>query len=80
MLAKSVSGDHVGEWSTKGGRATLATDDVLNKAVDIARLQVPPRAQNWNASIDSRMYAGFGFKEVPEAYDEDEREMPAVLK
>ena len=44
MLAKPVLGDHVGEWSTKGGRATLATDDVLNKAVDIARLQVPPRA------------------------------------
>ena len=27
-----------------------------------------------------RMYAGFGFEEVPEAYDEDECEMPAVLK
>lgn len=27
-----------------------------------------------------RMNAGFGFEEVPEAYDEDECEMPAVLK
>jgi len=26
------------------------------------------------------MYAGFGFEEVPEAYDEDDGEMPAVLK
>ena len=43
-LAKSVLGDHVGEWSTKGGRIALATDDVLTKAVDITRLQVPPRA------------------------------------
>ena len=44
MLAKPVLGDHVGEWSTKGGRETLATDDVLAKTIDITRLQVPPRA------------------------------------
>ncbi len=27
-----------------------------------------------------KMYAGFGFEEVPEAYDEDDGEMPAVLE
>ena len=43
-LAKWVFGSHVGEWSTKGGRITLASDDVLTKAVDITRVQVPPRA------------------------------------
>ena len=43
-LAKSVLGDHVGEWSTEGGRITLDNDDVLTKAVDITRIQVPPRA------------------------------------
>ena len=30
--------------------------------------------------VARRMYAGFGFEEVPEAYDEDDGEMPAVLK
>ena len=30
--------------------------------------------------IARKMYARFGFKEVPEAYDEDDGEMPAVLK
>ena len=43
-LAKAVFEQSVGEWSTKGGRITLASDDVLTKAVDITRLQVPPRA------------------------------------
>ena len=43
-LAKSVFGNHVGEWSTKGGRITLATDDVLTGLVDITQIQVPPRA------------------------------------
>ena len=43
-LAKWVFGSHVGERSTKGGRITLASDDVLTKAVDITRLQIPPRA------------------------------------
>ena len=32
---------------------------------------------SWNKDWN---WAGFGFKEGPEAYDEDEREMPAVLK
>ena len=43
-LAKLVLGDHVGEWSTKRGRITLATDDVLTKLIDITLIQVPPRA------------------------------------
>lgn len=30
--------------------------------------------------VARRMYAGFGFEEVPEAYDEVDGEMPAVLK
>ena len=60
MLAKPVLGDHVGEWSTKGGRATLATDDVLNKAVDITRLQVPPRAPKKEEDIYKMSSSFFG--------------------
>ena len=30
--------------------------------------------------VARRVYAGFGFEEVPEAYDEDDDAMPAVLK
>ena len=31
-------------------------------------------------TVARKMYASVGFEEVPEAYDEDDDEMPAVLK
>ena len=43
-LAKWFFGSHVGERSTKGGLNTRNSKEVLDKAVDITRLQVPPRA------------------------------------
>ena len=33
-----------------------------------------------NNEVVCKMYAGFGFEEVPEAYDEDTGEMPAILR
>ena len=44
ILATTGSVLHVGKTSAERGRITLAPDDVLTKAVDITRLQVPPRA------------------------------------
>ena len=43
-LAIAVSEQYVGETSAEGGGITLTPDDVLTEAVDITRLQVPPRA------------------------------------
>ena len=44
ILATTGSVLYVGKTSAERGRITLAPDDVLTKAVDITRLQVPPRA------------------------------------
>ena len=43
-LAKAVSEQFVGEMSAEGGRITVTSKEGLTKAVDITRLQVPPRA------------------------------------
>lgn len=60
-LAKPVLGDQVSDWSTKGGREKLVTDDVLTKSVDITRIRVPPSTPQEIRLFVSNAWIFFGF-------------------